>query len=147
MFVNALFGRNTFPLSSVVHGLRDEKTKEVTVTLSDGTERIVAGDAFADALASTVQAMVPAQPGTMLLSEVLNGDDGHKEVDEAPIIAWALAYDGVLYPVTTEGPCNDANTYILHPNGRVEQPACGSWDTFEQFLESVGWTRPVKATA
>jgi len=75
--------------------------------------------------------LMPVEPGTLLIT-VFGGPAENEApfVDKAPIIAWALCFDGQVRPVTPAGvsrgfnPASSGNwypEYLEFPNGAIHQ--------------------------
>ena len=68
--------------------------------------------------------LVPSEPGTRLLRVWVNVESNEDKVLKAPVVAWALCFDGEVRPVTAHG-VNGGNTisepvYVEMPDGSVQ---------------------------
>jgi hypothetical protein len=70
---------------------------------------------------SSIDALMPATPGTYVLVPRLNDD--HFEAVQVNVVGWAATSEG-LAPVTVAGVNHgqDAPLAVLQPDGRVEEP-------------------------
>ena len=94
--------------------------------------------------------VIPAQPGYFQLEPCFEEDDRITSLWETPIVAWRVTTHirtereritgkGESYScveaVTVEGvDCNDSYA-VLRPDGKVESPHIGWWDSKEEFLQ------------
>jgi hypothetical protein len=86
------------------------------VRLLDGTE-IVLLDVIVAQISKIPAHVVPAEPG----GYVFAGEDEDGTDMLLPIIAWSVAIDGNIYPLTAGGSIDDMNAgaVIVMPNGEV----------------------------
>ncbi|WP_018231415.1 hypothetical protein [Thioalkalivibrio thiocyanodenitrificans] len=85
--------------------------------------------------------IIPAQPGWFRLW--VDTETGEL-FDPEPVLAWELVpleyedpsrhevpYFQAVYPVTTEGRVDDTDSFLLRPDGRVEDTHIRTWDSLE----------------
>lgn len=114
-----------------------QRNGDVLLQLTDGSAHSVSADEWQAAMRNTVQSMTPAAPGTFILHSPSASDSVNPEfwITKTPVLAWAVAADGFVYPVTSDGinEGRDTNHVVLHPSGHVEEPQMAYWESYEAW--------------
>jgi hypothetical protein len=85
----------------------------------------------------TIQAMVPAAPGTFVLR--VHPEGNTCVISKIPAVAWTIDADGQVRPVTPSGVNDDmldgdeGDLAVLTPDGSVSQCSGAHWDSLEAF--------------
>lgn len=106
------------------------------VTDSQGEDHHVSNVAWKLAVEGTPAAMMPALPGTYLVSP---GEDeaGKPTAWKDNVLGWMIGADTEIRPVVVDMSIIDNRWTVLHPDGRVEQSTGDSWDTVDAWLAAV----------
>jgi hypothetical protein len=85
----------------------------------------------------TVYVIIPAGPGYEVLEYYHNEGGTDACIDRQPVVAWRIdPADGSDYaePITPDTNNKRFECVIKYPDGRVNWPACQTWDTEALWL-------------
>lgn len=105
------------------------------VTMDDGDQVYASEFEIADILSQPAK-IIPAAPGTFMLSGLVAGCETTADLWQTPIIAWGLAMDGTVKPWTVDGP-DDGLSHpgpILMSNGMVQTPHDSNWRSLDDWF-------------
>lgn len=103
-----------------------------------GDEHRVSKIAWEMAVEGTPTAMLPALPGTYLISP-LEEEDGSTTPYKTNVLGWMVCADTEVRPVCLDPHVvGDAKWDVLHPDGRVERNDGTSWPSLTEWLASEG---------
>lgn len=106
------------------------------VTDAQGEEHRVDNTSWNVAVKYTPATMMPALPGTYLISP---GEDesGKRKVWKNNIVGWMIGADTEVRPVVLDMSMIDDRWTVLHPDGRVECSDGESWESVDAWLDHV----------
>ena len=107
-----------------------------TVTDAQGKDHAVDDISWEMAVEGTPTAMIPALPGTYLVT-ASEGEDGAPPYWRDNVLGWMICADTEVRPVVISGEALLTKPWrVMHPDGRVESSNGESWDTTDAWLES-----------
>jgi hypothetical protein len=115
-----------------VQAYRPEEDGTVEVTLRGGGRHSVSHEEWINR--DDYEHVVAAQPGTYLLSRVIDQNGKVIDFHREPVVGWGLAWHGAT-PITVGGVDKQLRA-ILHPDGSVEEPGAGVfYDHLGQYVQ------------
>ena len=134
MFLD-FFGGRAFPISRLksFRRLRDGK---IECTLDNDDILVFDHSTFDGAITRTIQATLPAAPGTKLLVTDVDENGNVVGIIGRAVIGFAFDAAGIAHPVTIDGMPED-NPVIEHPDGSVEQFDLGAWPDRANYLAEL----------
>jgi hypothetical protein len=136
MLIDTMTKRSTvLPLATITKAVAMEGGDWI-VTDAQGEDHRVSNVAWELAVEGTPAAMMPALLGTYLVSP---GEDetGKRKVWKNNVLGWMVAADTEIRPLVLDMSMIEDRWTVMHPDGRVERNDGESWETVDQWLDSV----------
>jgi hypothetical protein len=132
MFITTMDNKQiALPLATITKAEATERGW--IVTDGHGEEHQVDNVSWNVAVKYSPAAMMPALPGTYLISPA-DDESGNRKVWKNNIIGWMIGADTEIRPVVLDMSMVDDKWTVLHPDGRVELQNGESWDTLDEWL-------------